>query len=55
MKELFVVKGVSFESKKEAKEYRDKNGGHVSKGRDHRLYGVKGVPSKHPKRNRGSK
>lgn len=36
MKCLFTVQGICFESKTDAKKYRDINGGVVSKGKDHK-------------------
>ena len=52
MKALFSVNGEDFESKQEAKEYRDMidNGSHVSKGKDHKDFGVVRSSSIHPKR-----
>lgn len=40
MKRLFHVKKKYFDSKMKAKAYRDEHGGHVSKGPDHRNYGL---------------
>ena len=40
MKRLFQVKREYFGNKMKAKAYRDKYGGHVSKGPDHRNYGL---------------
>jgi hypothetical protein len=41
MKRLFQVKNEFFEEKKEAKKFRDANGGVVSKGPDHWRFGIK--------------
>jgi len=38
MKRLFEVKGQYFGNKMDAKEYRNINGGYVSKGLDHKDY-----------------
>lgn len=45
MKRLFQVGNEYFGTKKQAKEYRDINGGHVSVGPDHYKYGA---PKKKP-------
>ena len=50
LKRLFKVGYKFFESKMEAKAYRDKKGGRVSKGLDHPLFGIKRSSSIHPKR-----
>jgi hypothetical protein len=47
MKRLFSVNGHFFECKDDAKAFRDVEGGCVSKGPDHRLYGVKGGRKTH--------
>ncbi len=44
---LFEVDGVYFDNKSQAKAHRAANGGKVSKGPDHRMYGVKGNPKTH--------
>ena len=50
MLRLWEVSGVPFEDKKEAKVYRDEHGGVVSKGKDHKDFGVKHGNSIHPKK-----
>ena len=40
MKRLFNVNGKDFNNKQDAKVYRNDHGGKVSKGIDHRNYGV---------------
>lgn len=57
MKELFKCGDVGFESKIEAKAYRDAHGGvekglYISKGKEHQLFGVKGNPRTHSHNNR---
>jgi hypothetical protein len=47
---LFRVATKYFSNKRDAKAYRNEHGGHVSKGEDHWLFGVKREPSHHPKK-----
>ena len=47
MKRLFQVKSNYFDNKMKAKAYRDEHGGHVSKGPDHRNYGLHLQPKTH--------
>jgi hypothetical protein len=52
MLKLWQVNGVDFETKEEAKAFRNEHGGKVSKGKYHKAYGVVRPNSIHPKRKR---